>query len=166
MFYPPTFDQVWAQSYSGTQFIEPIWGLIPNPRLSPDPAGYWEGELCGSCGIPTSQLWLWSGRWPIRVHMKWVYWVFLPWIHSNSRVWLDNPCQVCHPTRGQTEKDVSIDRGSAYRYCPYFTYPNKPGAYTLNHTCRHRRALHVLCYPRTMTIHPYPLFGVIYHYSK
>ena len=47
------FLQVYAQNYSGAQFIAPRQGLIPGTIPVTGPVGDWEEELHKSCGITT-----------------------------------------------------------------------------------------------------------------
>ena len=130
---------VWVctQNYSGTQFIAPSLGLILNPSSAPGPSGDWEGELRKSCGIKTLPPRLWSVRQPIHVCVKWVSQVFLPWVDSNSILWLEPPSRSCYPLRGNTEKNVSIAHNTDFCDFPSFPSPNESGDYPLSHTCRY-----------------------------
>ena len=66
-----------------------------------------------------------------------VPWVFSLRVYSNSWVQLVLPTQVCHPLRGQTEKNISVSNGSDYRVYHHFPYPNGSGAYPLVSSCRY-----------------------------
>ena len=108
--------QVCARSYSGMTSIAPSWGLIPSPSPATGPSGDWEGELCISCGNKTVWPQFWYDRWPSHVHVKWVPRVFPPWVDSKSQVLLEPPSRALHTLRGKTDKIVSVDCGSAYRF--------------------------------------------------
>ena len=62
--------QVYAQNNSGTQFIAPRQGPILGTSPVPSPVGYLGRKLCRSQGSTTLWHRLWSGRWPIHVHVK------------------------------------------------------------------------------------------------
>ena len=50
-----TIIRVCAQNHSGAQFIVPSQGPITGTSTVTGTAGYWEGELRGSCRIMTSR---------------------------------------------------------------------------------------------------------------
>ena len=106
------FAQVCAQNYFGSRFTVLNQGQIPGPIPVPSPAGYWWDELCRSFRSTNLQPRLWYRRWPSHVCVKWVPWVFPPWVDSNSWVRQGPPSRACHSIRGQTE-NFSISRGNA-----------------------------------------------------
>ena len=132
-----TFARVCARNYSGMKFILPSQSPIPSPSPASGYAGVWEGELWRWCGNTTLWPRLKSRSWTNHVCVKWVPCFFPPWVDSKSWVRLEPPFWACYTQRGQTEKNVFVDRGSAYHDYPYFDSTNDQGAYPLAHTCRY-----------------------------
>lgn len=102
------FAQVCPQIYSGTKFTVLSRCPILVTSTASGPAEDYGDVLRGSCRRTTYGTQLQSGRWSGHVHVKGIHQMFLPWVNSNSWVWLVPPPRACNPLRGKTEKNCFL----------------------------------------------------------
>ena len=115
---------------------------MPGPSTDPCPAWECGIKLRGSYVSMILQPSLIFNRLSVTLRAKWVRPFLLPWVDSNLWVRPGLPSLACHQQKEQTEKYVSVDRGSAYRAYTYWLSPTDPGVLSLAHA---RRNPHQRC---------------------
>ena len=126
-----------AQFCASAWFNVPTRCPIPSPSPAPYPVGDWGVKLRGSYASTILQLRLRFDRLSIPASVKWFCPFLLPWFDLVAWVRPGLPYLACRRQKGQTEKIVSVDRGSAYGAYPYLLFPTDPEAPPSAHICRY-----------------------------